>query len=135
MSPPNLQAQQMAATLAQGQPSMRIGGRIYTNGLLNGSHPGALSTNTAQAKPMPVVAPAPVLPASFAPPAATSPAASSISTGNISAQAAISALTSPNQSPLSTALMQEMMTKALSQYGTVATGPSLGGGTQLNFLN
>jgi hypothetical protein len=95
------------------------------------------SGNARMGIPSPVVAPAPVLPANYAPPAATAPGpAASTPTNSQSPTAAGKGTTQAQQNTaMSTTLMQNMMLKALSQYGTVAAGPSVGPSNSLNYLN
>ncbi len=142
---PDIQAQNMAIALAQSSPTMHMGHTIYTGKYANGPKPlppmiapTAVSANQASASP--VIAPPPVLPVSDIPVSSnqgsTIPAASSnsLSTPMAGTFAAIAGTRAP-ATQLSPELMQDMMLKAISQYGHVASAPMTVPGSMFNLTN
>jgi len=139
------QDQDLAIALAQGSPGMRMGHTIYTSRLMNGSHPlppmiapKPATAPTAQAPDAAsVVAPPPVLPPSIPPvsnavgpaPFSTSGMMSSDISGLLAAMSGV-----PPKNSSSSDLAQDMMLKALSQYGHVSAAPATPG-SMVNLIN
>lgn len=123
LSPPNMEAQDMAIALSAGSPTIHLGHTIYINKLVNGIHPAgpspAASAAPAAANLQNVVAPPPTLPADL--PATSQPLSitAAAPTGPSTANIAIGLAGTANTNQLPPALVQDMMTQALSQYGNL----------------
>jgi hypothetical protein len=145
----NIQAQDMAIALSEGAPGMRLGHTIYTSQLVNGPHPlppmispatGIAVSAQAQTSPTaPVIAPPPVVPAVMTPISSSGNAAPTVVASPIAAPVtgSLAALmqSSPQKTPISPDLMQDMMLKAISQYGGVASASATTPGTVFNLTN